>query len=258
MNAVAPTSWCIGVVLLTAVLIGCGSAGFRQSPGERSSGGSRAEGAPEEATDSLHAKRPDEAKPSEEGEGVPGYLVDPDGVAVSRDALGGRIKIKAAAGAVVAHDGSGAPVHVSAWQVEASDWRELLAFGQTPVAAKRLGSGVSAVDGSLDFEFDWNGTGLVILSTAAQAADGHILLGGSQAGRTATAVIESTDEGDRLVDIGKSAAGKPSKGKGKGKGKKAGHEPPRAGKAGADDAAGESDKNKGKSKNGATNAPAKA
>jgi hypothetical protein len=241
MNAAARKNLSTYVVCLTAALIGCGSAEYRRDRAERNDDGSRAERSTERSADSLHAKPPDEAKPSEEGEGVPGYLVDPDGVVVAHDAEGGRIRIKAAAGAVIASNGAVAAVVVSAWQVQASDWRELEAYGQTPVAAKRLGGGVSSADGSIDFEFLWDGGGLVILSTAAQRADDHILLGESQAGRTDTAVIERGDDGDRLVDIGTLKDKTPN-----GQGKKAGDEPAE-GEDEADEAR-ESNETKGKPK----------
>jgi hypothetical protein len=222
MNAAAHKNPSSYVVWLTAALIGCGSAGYQRSPRGRNDDGTKRESPTESSADSLHAKPPDEAKPSEQGEGVPGYLVDPDGVAVAHDAASGRVRIKAAAGAVVARNGSAAAVVVSAWRVQASDGSELAAYGQTPVAATRLGSGVSSVDGSIDFEFPWDGEGLVILSTAAQGADDHIVLGEGQVGRTDTAVIERSDDGDRLVDIG--AIEKKAK-TSNGQGKKADHEP---------------------------------
>lgn len=222
MNAAARKNPSSYVVWLTAALIGCGSAGYQRSPGDRNDDGTKGEGSTESSADSLHAKPPDEAKPSEQGEGVPGYLVDPDGVAVAHDAARGRVRIKAAAGAVVARNGSAAAVVVSAWRVQASDGSELAAYGQTPVAATRLGSGVSSVDGSIDFEFPWDGEGLVILSTAAQMADDHIVLGESQVGRTDTAVIERSDDGDRLVDIGTIEKNAKTS---EGQGKKADHEP---------------------------------
>jgi hypothetical protein len=247
MNAAARKNLSTYVVCLTAALIGCGSAEYRRDPAERSDDGSRAEDPAEDpaedlaegSADALHAKPPDEAKPSEEGEGVPGYLVDPKGVAVAHDAVRDRVRIKAAAGAVVASNGSAAAVLVSAWQVQASDWSELEAYGQTPVAAMRLGSGVSSADGSIDFEFPWDGEGLVILSTAEQVADDHLALGESQAGRTDTAVIERSDDGDRLVDIGAH-----KEGASKGQGKKAGNEPAES----EDDDAAEGEAAKGKSK----------
>ena len=112
----------VTTITLAALALACAE------PKEKSAGKA---GAPAEveATDPNGPKRP-----TEESEGVPGYLTDPARVRVQLDPASGHLAISAPAGTVAASSGSPRDVRVQIWTVERG--AELSATKPSPDAVR--------------------------------------------------------------------------------------------------------------------------
>jgi len=135
---------CVGLVW---ILVSCSKTPFL--------GGSGSNGVLKKEQRDSEATRQETGKPSDNGEGVPGYLTDPTNITVWIDR--NSVSVTAGAGTIETDSGDGTSrVPYSIWQVP----RELLEMSYGSSASEltlsgvRVATGYAAADGSFAAQFD--------------------------------------------------------------------------------------------------------
>lgn len=150
----------IFVGILALALLACsGPAGL--------GGGGKSKG------DSTENKTPqDPKKPTDDTEGLPGYLTDPSIVIVHKNE-DGRYKVSAPAGAVKSNEGEAKDVVIRIYQVEAEEFdspREAKE-GKVEVPAHYVAETSAEEDGSFAIDVDLDPGKVILLSLTPQGSD---------------------------------------------------------------------------------------
>lgn len=124
----------------------------------------------------AHENKPndDTRRPTEAGEGVPGYLTDPSAVVVKVE--DGTVIISAPAGSVVAEAGSVTDVNVAVIQIETRVLEQAIAEGgaQGSLVGKIVASGKASADGSFRLTFPFTSFDPVVIHVGGGGDDGTV------------------------------------------------------------------------------------
>lgn len=155
---------CTATYLISLCLTGCTDKAFQGMTGQGDSS---------DTESGYRDQSKETGKPSEDGEGVPGYLVEPEKVSIEVDRTDQQIRIKAPQGIVKSLSGSPDSVIGSIYGVEESEFsspQQISQNGYLYVVAKRLLQFHVNADGSfISQEFSSDGYISIVVSTIPQA-----------------------------------------------------------------------------------------
>jgi hypothetical protein len=135
----------------------------------------------------------DSKKPTDDSEGLPGYLVDPKGIS-SKELENGKIQIRVSSKALETTSGINKPVIVQAHIATKSDLNNAsLETKDTSIKAKQVFDGVSQQSEPLVFQVGIPENSKLMVSFAAQQESSIKILKAFN-GKAAMAVLEATDD----------------------------------------------------------------